>query len=125
MNEQEEKELRPDGSGADGAGDEVAVHNEAPTDGDRIVAQIGRLAALRDGGALSDEALAEATAEVEGKVAFTSDGNGGLVIQFGMMPDMCEFRPGREEELAALAARRYIREQRRKNAGLPPEPTEE
>ena len=87
MNEQEEKELRPDGSGADGGSDEVAVHNEAPTDGDRIVAQIGRLAALRDGGALSDEALAEATAEVEGKVAFTSDGNGVFVLDFGMMPD--------------------------------------
>lgn len=87
MNEQEKKELRPDGSGADGAGDEVAAHNEAPTDGDRIVAQIGRLAALRDGGALSDEALKAATAEVEGKVAFTSDGSGGFVLDLGMMPD--------------------------------------
>ncbi len=81
MNEQEEKELRPAGSGADGDG------GAEPTPGDRIVAQIGRLAALRDGGALSDEALAEATAEVEGKVAFTSDGNGGFVLDFGMMPD--------------------------------------
>ena len=87
MEEQEKKELRPDGSGADGAGDEVAIHSEAPTDGDRIVAEIGRLAELRDSGKLSDEALAEATAEVEGKVAFTSDGNGGFVLDFGMMPD--------------------------------------
>ena len=93
MNEQEEKELRPDGSGADGAGDEVAAHSEAPTDGDRIVAQIGRLAELRDGGALSDEALAEATAEVEGKVAFASDGNAGFVLDFGMMPDPPRRRP--------------------------------
>ncbi|NQW63877.1 MAG: hypothetical protein HQ461_13680 [Deltaproteobacteria bacterium] len=87
MNEQEKKELRPDSSGADGASDEVAAHIEGPTDGDRIVEQIGRLAELRDGGALSDEVLAEATAEVEGKVAFTSDGNGGFVLDFGMMPD--------------------------------------
>ena len=87
MEEQEKKGLRPDGSGADGASDEVAAQNEAPTDGDRIVAEIGRLAELRDSGKLSDEALAEATAEVEGKVAFTSDGNGGFVLDFGMMPD--------------------------------------
>ncbi len=81
MEEQEEKDVRPDGSGAEGDG------GTEPTPGDRIVEEIGRLAALRDGGALSDEALAEATAEVEGKVAFTSDGNGGFVLDFGMMPD--------------------------------------
>ena len=87
MEEQEKKGLRHDGSGADGASDEVAAHNEAPTDGDRIVAEIGRLAELRDAGALTEEALEAATAEVEGKVAFASDGNGGFVLDFGMMPD--------------------------------------
>ena len=58
-----------------------------PTPGDRIVAEIGRLAELRDAGALSEEALEAATAEVEGRVAFASDGNGGFVLDFGMMPD--------------------------------------
>ena len=81
MEEQEKKGLRPETSGAEGDG------AAEPTPGDRIVAEIGRLAALRDGGTLSDEALAEATAEVEGKVAFTPDGNGGFVLDFGMMPD--------------------------------------
>lgn len=81
MEEQEKKDVRPDTSGADGEG------GAAPTPGDRIVAEIGRLGELRDSGKLSDEALAEATAEVDGKVAFTSDGNGGFVLDFGMMPD--------------------------------------
>ena len=58
-----------------------------PTPGDRIVAEIGRLAELRDAGALSDAALEEATTAVEGTVAFTPDGNGGFVLDFGMMPD--------------------------------------
>lgn len=81
MEEQEKKELRPDGSGAEGDG------GVEPTPGDRIVAEIGRLAALRDGGALTEEALEAATREVEGTVAFASDGNGGFVLDFGMMPD--------------------------------------
>ena len=81
MEEQEKKGLRPETSGADGDG------GAEPTPGDRIVAEIGRLAALRDAGALSDAALAEATNAVEGKVAFTPDGNGGFVLDFGMMPD--------------------------------------
>ena len=81
MEEQEKKGLRPETSGAEG-------HSGAePTSGDRIAAKIGRLAALRDAGALSEEALEAATAEVEGKVAFTPDGNGGFVLDFGMMPD--------------------------------------
>ena len=81
MEEQEKKGLRPETSGAEGEG------GTEPTPGDRIVAEIGRLAELRDSGKLSDEALAEATAEVEGAVAFTPDGNGGFVLDFGMMPD--------------------------------------
>ena len=81
MEEQEKKGLRPETSGAEGEG------GAEPTPGDRIVAEIGRLAELRDSGKLSDEALAEATAEVEGTVAFTPDGNGGFVLDFGMMPD--------------------------------------
>ena len=81
MEEQEKKGLRPETSGAEG-------HSGAePTPGDRIVAEIGRLAVLRDAGALTEEALDAATAEVEGKVAFTPDGHGGFVLDFGMMPD--------------------------------------
>lgn len=81
MEEQEKKGLRPETSGAEGDG------GAGPTPGDRIVAEIGRLAALRDAGSLTEEALEAATAEVEGRVAFASDGNGGFVLDFGMMPD--------------------------------------
>ena len=75
---------------ADAAADaesEAGERPAEPTPGDRIVAEIGRLAELRDAGALSDAALEAATAQGEGKVAFTPDGHGGFVLDFGMMPD--------------------------------------
>ena len=81
MEEQEKKGLRPETRGAEGDG------GAEPTPGGRIVAEIGRLAALRDAGALTEEALAEATNAVDGAVAFAADGNGGFVLDFGMMPD--------------------------------------
>ena len=81
MEEQEKRDVRPETSGAAGDG------GAEPTPGDRIVAEIGRLAELRDGGALTEEALEAATGEVDGAVAFASDGNGGFVLDFGMMPD--------------------------------------
>lgn len=118
MNEQERAEVRA----AEALTDDAVADGPAPTAGDRIVAELGRLAELRSSGRLSEEALAAANAAVGGTVEFQSDGRGGLVIQFGMMPDMSDLRAERE---ADRAARSHIRKQRRKHAGLPPEPTEE
>ena len=95
MEAQDRENLRlqrgPVGSVEDEAHDETTAEAEerpaAPTPGDRIVAEMGRLAALRDAGALSDAALEAATSAVDGAVAFSADGNGGFVLDFGMMPD--------------------------------------
>ena len=57
------------------------------TPGERIVGELGRLAGLRDRGQLAETALREATEATGGLVAFSSDGNGGFVLDFGMMPD--------------------------------------
>lgn len=103
MEEQEKKGLRPETSGAEGDG------GAEPTPGDRIVAEIGRLAALRDAGALTEEALEAATREVEGTMAFASDGNGGFLLDFGMMPDPP--RPGREAEREKRLQERLLRRQ--------------
>lgn len=75
-----------------------AKKSKKPTVGDRIVAEIGRLADLRDAKKLNRSDIEAANEVVDSVVEFQSDGAGGFIIQFGMMPDPPRNREGDSSE---------------------------
>ena len=76
-----------------------AAKPKKPTVGDKIVAQIGRLAELRDAKKLNRSDIQAANDEISGEIEFQSDGAGGFIIQFGMMPDPPRNRKADAEEI--------------------------
>ena len=72
--------------------------SKKPTAGDKIVAQIGRLAELRDAKKLNRSDIQAANDEISGEIEFQSDGAGGFITQSGMMPAPPRNREDRASE---------------------------